>query len=128
LARSRLYSAETARPIRAPLLAFLLHEVPYVFPASEGPVARGLPTAWSAKPLSDELVVDQPVVWGGGAGDDVDGVVLVGGSALALLPVTDPRPTDDLDAVPFHFPGTSDGTRRAGAVQRWLMELGSDAG
>lgn len=35
---------------------FLLHGLRYVFPASKGKVARGMPTAHSAPPLSERIV------------------------------------------------------------------------
>jgi DNA-binding transcriptional MocR family regulator len=43
---------------------FLLHGVRYLQPAQEGPLARGVPTAWAAAPLKSEITSDdQPPVW-----------------------------------------------------------------
>lgn len=44
-------------------LEFLGAGVPYVFPGRIGAEVRGVPTAFSAPPLSDELEVAHPVVW-----------------------------------------------------------------
>ena len=52
----------TAR--RPALLEFLTHGVQYAFPASRGPIERGIPTSHSAPPLSAEIQEDgMPVVW-----------------------------------------------------------------
>ena len=49
---------------RQALCEFLLHGLKYVFPAMRGPIVRGIPTAHSAEPLSDEIVSDgMPSVW-----------------------------------------------------------------
>lgn len=45
---------------------FLIHGVKYVFPAEKGEVTRGIPTAYSAPPLNEQIVLskaDLPVVW-----------------------------------------------------------------
>lgn len=43
---------------------FLLHGVRYLRPVQEGALARGVPTAWAAAPLSAEITSeDQPPVW-----------------------------------------------------------------
>ena len=44
---------------------FLIHGLKYLFPARQAGLSRGVPTAWAAPPLSDELVqVDEPPpVW-----------------------------------------------------------------
>src|ERR1700744_1882470 len=59
-----LVDPESRRPLRKPLEEFLLHGVRYVFPASLGGLARGIPTAYAAKPLSDQFDSDDlPPVW-----------------------------------------------------------------
>ena len=65
LTRSRLYSTTGRRIARRNLLEFLAHGVAYVFPAEEGALASGLPTAWSAAPLAGRLVTgdEDRVVW-----------------------------------------------------------------
>jgi hypothetical protein len=44
---------------------FLIHGVPYVFPARRGGETRGVPTAWAAPPLVGELAPtsELPPVW-----------------------------------------------------------------
>jgi hypothetical protein len=43
---------------------FLLHGVRYLQPIREGPLARGVPTAWAAAPLNSEITSEeQPPVW-----------------------------------------------------------------
>jgi hypothetical protein len=42
-------------PIKASAQEFLIHGLKYVFPAEPGPMTRGLPTAHSARPISDQL-------------------------------------------------------------------------
>lgn len=44
-------------PVRANLLEFLLHGVRYIWPATAGPVKRGVPTAFGAEPLARRLTV-----------------------------------------------------------------------
>lgn len=51
-------------PVRPNLLEFVLHGVRYVWPATSGPVKRGIPTAFGAEPLASELTAapgDAPV-------------------------------------------------------------------
>jgi hypothetical protein len=42
-------------PVRPSLLEFLLHGVRYVWPATVGPVKRGVPTSFGAEPLASKL-------------------------------------------------------------------------
>jgi len=44
-------------PVRPNLLEFILHGVRYVWPASTGPVKRGVPTAFGAEPMASQLTV-----------------------------------------------------------------------
>lgn len=44
-------------------LEFLGAGVPYVFPGLLGPETRGVPTAFSAPPLSDQIQAEETVVW-----------------------------------------------------------------
>jgi hypothetical protein len=58
---------------------FLTHAVKYLWPASPGGLTCGVPAAWAAPPLSDELVTDDlPPVW-----PEPDGTV----RGLALPPI-----------------------------------------
>lgn len=57
-------------PVRPNLLEFVLHGVRYVWPATVGPVKRGVPTSIGMEPLASQLVVapgDAPV-WAHPAG------------------------------------------------------------
>ena len=54
---------------RLALSEFLRHGIRYAFPAIAGPLRRGVPTAHSAPPLSDEIVSDQAVVWPSAKGE-----------------------------------------------------------
>lgn len=59
-----LISAESRTPLRKPLEDYLLRGVRYAFPAKPGPVARGVPTAYAAPPLSEQMSQDDlPPVW-----------------------------------------------------------------
>lgn len=59
-----LIDLESRLPLRGPLKEYLLHGVRYAFPASPGPVVRGIPTAHAAPPLSAKISSDDlPPVW-----------------------------------------------------------------
>jgi len=45
------------------LLDFLVYGVKVVFPVRPGGIVRGIPTAWSAPPLSEWVTSSEPVVW-----------------------------------------------------------------
>lgn len=45
------------------LMEFIAHGVRYAFPAAKGPLAAGVPTAYSAAPLSAEVDAIDVVVW-----------------------------------------------------------------
>jgi hypothetical protein len=65
LAEARLYEPARSRAPKARIEEFLIHGVPYVFPASLGQVTRGMPTAWAAEPLAQRLAPtdELPPVW-----------------------------------------------------------------
>ena len=52
-------------PVRPSLLEFVLHGVRYVWPATAGPVKRGVPTAFGAEPLASQLTASpgEAPVW-----------------------------------------------------------------
>ena len=52
---ARLYVSSRRAPIRAALLQFLLHGVPYAFPATRGGRTRGTATSVIADPLRDRF-------------------------------------------------------------------------
>jgi len=58
-----LIDSTSRLPLRKPLEDYLLHGVHYAFPASPGRLARGIPTAYAAPPLSDKNNPDQ--LWSG---------------------------------------------------------------
>ena len=57
--RSGLYDSKRRQVNRAALLEFLLHGARYVFPAVRQGEARGIPTAWAAPPLREQLLSSQ---------------------------------------------------------------------
>ena len=44
-------------PVKPNLLEFMVHGVRYIWPATPGPVKRGVPTAFGAEPLASHLAV-----------------------------------------------------------------------
>jgi DNA-binding Lrp family transcriptional regulator len=51
-------------PLRKPLEDYVIHGVRYAFPAKPGALARGIPTAHAAPPLSQKITADDlPPVW-----------------------------------------------------------------
>jgi hypothetical protein len=77
LERSRLVDAQTGRPLLKAVEEFLIHGVKYVFPAQRGEATRGVPTAYAAPPLNDQITADGDLlpVWPDAEGD-VRGVTL----------------------------------------------------
>jgi hypothetical protein len=65
LERSRLIDSQTGRPLLKAVEEFLIHGVKYAFPVQRGEATRGMPTAYAAPPLSDQLADndDFPPVW-----------------------------------------------------------------
>jgi len=49
--------------LRRPLLDFLQHGLPYVFPQLPGGMVRGVPTAHSAPPLKARFLSEEAFVW-----------------------------------------------------------------
>ena len=53
------------RVSRQSLLDFILHGIPYVFPAKKGGKRKGFKTSYSAYPLNQDIVEnDEIIVWG----------------------------------------------------------------
>lgn len=44
-------------PVKPSLLEFILHGLRYVWPATPGPIKRGVPTAFGIEPLASQLTV-----------------------------------------------------------------------
>lgn len=65
LAEAGLYDAGSRRVVPHATEEFLDHALRYLYPVREGPLMRGVPTAWAAAPLRDEIVAgdDLPPVW-----------------------------------------------------------------
>lgn len=68
LSESRLFLESEQTIQRANLARFIIHGLPFVFPARLGEITRGLPTAWACPELKDtslaKLVSDDLVpVW-----------------------------------------------------------------
>ncbi|HEX6666306.1 MAG TPA: helix-turn-helix domain-containing protein [Solirubrobacterales bacterium] len=61
----RLIDVERQQVNRSNAEEFLVHGVRYLFPIRQGGLVRGMPTAWAAPPLSDELAPsdEPPPVW-----------------------------------------------------------------
>jgi hypothetical protein len=77
---ARLLDPDTKRVRLEAFRNFLVHGVPYAFPASPKQLTRGMPTAWAAPALADKINPSEqmPPVW-----PDPDG--LVQGSAIKPL-------------------------------------------
>lgn len=65
LVEARLLDPETKKVRQEALRNFLVHGVPYAFPASPKAITRGIPTAWAASPMSDKIYSEGqvPPVW-----------------------------------------------------------------
>jgi DNA-binding transcriptional MocR family regulator len=64
LAGAGIYDANRRRLIPHAVEEFMVHALRYLHPIREGPMTRGVPTAWGAKPLSDEISASEPPpVW-----------------------------------------------------------------
>lgn len=59
LAEARLLEADSRKVRRKPFVEFLLHGVPYAFPASVGEMTRGVPTAWAAPAMAGKVAVTE---------------------------------------------------------------------
>jgi hypothetical protein len=66
---AHLIAPDKKTPMRKAIYEFLLHGLPYVFPAQPGALAIGMPTAYSAAPLSGWFGAEDPVVWADPKGD-----------------------------------------------------------
>ncbi|WP_112787791.1 hypothetical protein [Geminisphaera colitermitum] len=65
LGEAHLLDPETREVRRELLRNFLIHGVPYAFPARPKEVTRGMPTAWAASVMSGKFTVAEqvPPVW-----------------------------------------------------------------
>lgn len=60
---AHLMAPNKKTPMRKAICEFLVHGLPYVFPARPGALVVGMPTAHSAPPLSATFGTADPVVW-----------------------------------------------------------------
>jgi DNA-binding transcriptional MocR family regulator len=64
LADAGLYDADRRQVIPHAATEFVEHGLRYLHTAREGPLVRGVPTAWAAPPLKDEIASNGlPPVW-----------------------------------------------------------------
>jgi DNA-binding transcriptional MocR family regulator len=64
LATAGLFDLRRRRVPEAAAEEFLVHAVKYLFPPERGSETRGVPAAWAAPPLADEIADDGlPPVW-----------------------------------------------------------------
>ena len=102
-------------PRRAALLDFILHGAPVAFYPERGGVARGMPTAYAAAPLAEEIGDDDlPPVW-----PDPEGTVR--GESLEPLHHSAPRAAR-LDAQLYELLALVDAIRIGRARERKLAE------
>jgi DNA-binding Lrp family transcriptional regulator len=81
LIEARLLDPDQKRVNRQSLLRFLIHGVPFVFPAAIKETTRGMPTAWAAPVMQNRVLSNElPPVW-----PDPEGVVR-GQSVKPLYP------------------------------------------
>lgn len=59
LSEARLLMPDSRTVRRKPLLEFLIHGVAYAFPAGQGEMTRGMPTAWAAPVMAGKLVFNE---------------------------------------------------------------------
>lgn len=64
LAEARLWDSDLKRLNRHAFLGFLIHGVPYAFPAALKETTRGVPTGWAAPVFAGRIVANEPPpVW-----------------------------------------------------------------
>ena len=102
-------------PIRRALADYLISGVRYAFPASHGPVARGMPTAFAAPPLAQWFASEElPPVW-----PDPEGKV----KGFAVEPLYDSVPgAAKLDPALYELLALVDAIRMGRARERKLAE------
>ena len=80
-----LIHPESKRPLRRPVEDYLLFGVRYAFPAKPGPIAAGVPTAYAAPLIAEQVESDDlPPVW-----PDAEG--LARGYSIEPLHISVPR-------------------------------------
>lgn len=93
LSEAGIYDADRRRLIPHAVEEFLIHALKYFHPIREGRLMRGVPTAWGAAPLRDEIASSEPPpVWAHPHGD-------VRGSAVEPLDARLPALASEWPAV-----------------------------
>jgi DNA-binding Lrp family transcriptional regulator len=120
LREARLVEPDTRRVRMESLRNFLIHGVPYVFPARPGELTRGLPTAWAAPALSDKIDASGqvPPVW-----PDPDGTVQ--GSSIRPLYPSVPGAARRMPEL-YDLLALVDALRAGRARERAVAEAGID--
>lgn len=77
---ARLLDSTGKKVMKLALIDFIEHGVGYAFPQQPGATVRGIPTAHSAKPLSDLIHSKEKYVWPSGKGNSL------GQSIIPLYP------------------------------------------
>lgn len=75
-----LLSSDKRTVIKGAILEFLQYGVAYAFPVRKGPETKGVPTAYAAPPLVENIVSESPVVW-----PHIDGTIR-GAAIIPLFP------------------------------------------
>lgn len=112
---ARLVDPESKKVRREALRNFLVHGVPYAFPASPKGVSRGMPTAWAAPAMAGQVQSDQlPPVW-----PDPDGQV----QGVSVQPLYPSVPgAARRDPALYHLLALVDALRIGRARERSLAE------
>lgn len=115
-ATAGLLDLKSRRPLKAPLLEFLIHGVRYAFPAKRGSLTRGIPTSWAAPVMAQyfEQSSDIPPVW-----PSVEGTVK--GYALEPLYSSVPKASQK-DAQLYQLLSLVDAMRDGRARERKIAE------
>jgi hypothetical protein len=116
LERARLIDAEDGRPLLRSVEEFLVHAVKYLIPAQRGEITRGMPTAYAAPPLSEQVAggSDLPPVWPSATGE-------MRGGAFEPLHKTVPAAAAK-DAVLYEILALVDALRDGRARERQIAE------
>lgn len=124
-ATQRLEIARLILPDRGPvnrraLLEFLVHGVPYAFPAERGPETRGIPTAHSGPILNEMLESYDQVVWPSARGTTRAPSISPLCPGAIQMPVTNPQLYQWLTVVDALRVGRS---RERKLAQNYLSEV-----
>lgn len=111
-----LIQAESMTPVRRAVAEYLIGGVRYAFPATQGRLARGMPTAHAAPPLARSFASDEmPPVW-----PDPEGTV----KGFAIEPLYDSVPgAARSDPALYELLALVDAIRMGRARERKLAEV-----